>query len=94
MSLILQGLEAGKDAAEQRVHVLEGEMVQLGEGGVGADGKDGSETQQKQLLLTLTDLAQASTEVSLSLSPRFWCVVRRVSCVSLALGASERCISG
>lgn len=70
-SLLFQGLEAGKNSAEQRVHVLQWEMAQLGEGGGGADGKDGSETHQKELLRTLTDLAQASTEVCPRSSSRF-----------------------
>lgn len=61
--ILLQSLEADKSDVEERVRALQADMLELGEGGSGADGKNGSEALQKELLRVLTDLAQASTEV-------------------------------
>lgn len=64
---ICQALETGKNAVDERVRGLQTEILGAGEGGGGADGSGGSEALQKELLLTLTELAKASTEVPLGL---------------------------
>lgn len=64
---ICQALEPAKNAVDERVRGLQTEILGAGEGGGGADGSGGSEALQKELLLTLTELAKASTEVPLGL---------------------------
>lgn len=64
-----QALESGKNAVDERVRGLQTEIAEAGEDRGGADGIGGSETLQTELLLTLTELAKASTEVPLDSMP-------------------------
>lgn len=60
-----QGLEADKSKIDENLRILQAEATQLRDDRGGVDGSDESEALQKDLLVTLTDLAQASTEVLL-----------------------------
>lgn len=60
-------MRVNKAIAQQRLGELQAKAARFarGEGAAGerADGKDGTEALQRELMRTLTDLAHASTEV-------------------------------